>query len=1271
MSTVECPNCHRMVNSDSRFCKYCGTTLPAESGGHGEIVCPHCRTVNRPNSHFCKHCGEKLDPVVGKEAFETAFHIFAGSANGSTGKLKDVSDCSVHDFLHLAKKEADGILLRAQQIKEEVLSTNPTGSTAAYLSRIDQVVEQSRMDFWALCDQKIKSSGMDGHRDTLNEGPEMLPKDRWDGAASPKRQLSSTVYVGRERCDVFVFGRAFTLDTPVYLDLLHKTNLLVRYNTETEGAASGFVTSLVGRWLKASLGHGISISVYDTQDFWGLGNIFNSLNPDVYNLVFDEHGAAQDLESLLFYERSVITNRLSTRTPTAQVFNQTHSDTIPVQMLVIRHFPQDVPASLDTLKKIMRNGARTGICVIIMADEDHLPTTSGIRRMNEFSLDAWEEDALTVDFVHQHFPSVSDWDAFSLETLDEKDLCEIIDDANESLGDIPASTSLNMKDFLPDPKDATPLRRNRSLLLGINRKTFAQKWISFNDMTVGNSLLVSGTRDSVGSIRSWMKAVALYALSCYLPSSLTLVFCDFSDEDSFAEFRGKLANVIVPRRPTARLITTTESGGFILFFAVGIGTLPEKDLRTLGNAPRSMKRGCHLILEDTSGTFSTWSSQKMVFGPSEIRGESFSETEFLFDGEIIRSFSADNDTVEDTLDSVLSIHPNLSSTEPSFTAESYDTAQAQEHTANSEERPDGTVNQFAPADPYAESLSSNGPLYLRDHLVPVQKRWTYSAVGFLEVPIGINPWNDKVVSLEMTQSDSGQNAAFIIGLSRSGKSNLLHTIILTSAFKYSPDTLQMYLIDLSGAEFKSYATFRLPHARTIAPQAEREHAMSILNDVEDEARRREEILFRQGVKDFSSVDGIPRLLVIIDEYPVLFEEDDDITTRSVEIIHRIINKYGKFGINLILATQKLPSSSRLDYNLINDRMVFNCKPDDFTSLFGASVRQPALGKGECIYTSKGRIVSSLEESEVKTYFADIDHLGPGGKKEIEEMIDQINAVDPVREFPPAKVFLRDREIFFSSDRMGTRSVQKDIPEEVHAYLGEPVAVGEDIFVKLDGSSLDNIVIVGGLHEVAQSIAIHALLSVADAYTDGGPTCYVFPFTKAGQQRLAGSLPVLCGNPFSNESKLVPMMDYPSTLKKMRDLIKERQKDFSGQLPHIYLLFLEFQNSPIDMDAKTALDFILKYGPQCGVFSVIQTEKYSFLRERGADMSYFNHRIALQMPRDDSQAIIRTYAASKLNNFTREEGRQPGVQLAVYYNANYSISVKFKPYSYRALIVDNQ
>ena len=61
---VLCPNCGKKLNSDARFCRWCGKSLsnkeicpkiPSEM-----LSCPNCGKELKPTAIFCNRCGHKI-----------------------------------------------------------------------------------------------------------------------------------------------------------------------------------------------------------------------------------------------------------------------------------------------------------------------------------------------------------------------------------------------------------------------------------------------------------------------------------------------------------------------------------------------------------------------------------------------------------------------------------------------------------------------------------------------------------------------------------------------------------------------------------------------------------------------------------------------------------------------------------------------------------------------------------------------------------------------------------------------------------------------------------------------------------------------------------------------------------------------------------------------------------------------------------------------------------------------------------------------------------
>ena len=144
----------------------------------------------------------------------------------------------------------------------------------------------------------------------------------------------------------------------------------------------------------------------------------------------------------------------------------------------------------------------------------------------------------------------------------------------------------------------------------------------------------------------------------------------------------------------------------------------------------------------------------------------------------------------------------------------------------------------------------------------------------------------------------GQGTAqhvLIAGKTGSGKSTLLHALITNLALLYSPDEVELYLVDFKkGVEFKAYAAHGLPHARVIAVESEREFGLSVLQRLDAEMKVRGEAYRAVGAQDLNSYRlaqpdvRCPRILLIVDEFQEFFTEDDRIAQDAAQLLDRLV-----------------------------------------------------------------------------------------------------------------------------------------------------------------------------------------------------------------------------------------------------------------------------------------------------------------------------------------------------------------------------------------------
>ena len=185
---------------------------------------------------------------------------------------------------------------------------------------------------------------------------------------------------------------------------------------------------------------------------------------------------------------------------------------------------------------------------------------------------------------------------------------------------------------------------------------------------------------------------------------------------------------------------------------------------------------------------------------------------------------------------------------------------------------------------------------------------------FLDIPIGVR--GGEIQNLLISTSSDAASHTVVIGGTGSGKSNLLHTIIMDTCYKYSPEDVNFYLVDFKGGvEFKFYEAQKnkdkqIPHIKLCGLTSDLEDGVAILKNLKIELKNREDTFRRCNVEDISQYvkkyQKLPRIFVIIDEIQELFEQDDRLGQIAIDILREFFKKGRAFGINILWASQNIP-----------------------------------------------------------------------------------------------------------------------------------------------------------------------------------------------------------------------------------------------------------------------------------------------------------------------------------------------------------------------------
>ena len=376
-----------------------------------------------------------------------------------------------------------------------------------------------------------------------------------------------------------------------------------------------------------------------------------------------------------------------------------------------------------------------------------------------------------------------------------------------------------------------------------------------------------------------------------------------------------------------------------------------------------------------------------------------------------------------------------------------------------------------------EVLKKQG-LAFKDILPPPHELFTKTSAERLSIPFGIGD-GDSIVDL--TFGEGSSHHCMIAGATGGGKSTLLHTLIMSCLLHFDPSQLHLYLMDFkSGTEFKVYELQKLPHIQLIALDAMQEFGESILVELINEMTRRSDKLKESGTTKISDYvantgDPMPRILVIMDEYQILF---NDKTNRKVagncaELAHRIVTEGRSFGIHLLMASQTtkvLPdlTLSRGTVDQMRIRIGLKCDTDALF-MFGDENERRAIDlmKGE----QKGTGVITHDYTEAKMTGMRVVYCDPNTQK---DYLGQIS--ERYKEATPAtKIFEGSRTTplldFFHQNQMGLSNTSSpDI------YLGDLIKVAPPFLIKVDRRRKHNLLICGANDKMSENITNSYMLS---------------------------------------------------------------------------------------------------------------------------------------------------------------------------------------------------
>ena len=204
---------------------------------------------------------------------------------------------------------------------------------------------------------------------------------------------------------------------------------------------------------------------------------------------------------------------------------------------------------------------------------------------------------------------------------------------------------------------------------------------------------------------------------------------------------------------------------------------------------------------------------------------------------------------------------------------------------------------------------------------PLDTPWSQSSRDGISFAVGTYGMS----TIEVTLGDelNQRHNALITGAVGQGKSNLISVVVHSLCQRYSPSEVEFYMLDFKeGVTLQAFApdphtgSF-LPHARVLGLDADREYGVNVLRHLFAIYRQRMATFKATGVQNirqYRLADPeavMPRIVVVIDEFQMLFADQDTVATTASDLIVKGARLFRACGIHFILASQTIGSGGML------------------------------------------------------------------------------------------------------------------------------------------------------------------------------------------------------------------------------------------------------------------------------------------------------------------------------------------------------------------------
>ena len=255
------------------------------------------------------------------------------------------------------------------------------------------------------------------------------------------------------------------------------------------------------------------------------------------------------------------------------------------------------------------------------------------------------------------------------------------------------------------------------------------------------------------------------------------------------------------------------------------------------------------------------------------------------------------------------------------------------------------------------------------------------------VPIGV--YDDPTRQAQrILQTNFTQNHTFILGSSLAGKTYLLQSMIYGLASKYSPDEVNIYILDFASMVLKSFE--KLNHVGAFINLAEDEKLNNFIELMQKIINDRREVLSTVGLSSFGAYKeggnkDLPQIVIFLENYTAFRETYPRLEEQFIKICRDGV----ALGISVVVTNQQM---SGLGFKLLTNfavKIAMNCNERaQYSALLDRCKIQPDEFPGRGLLNIDGDIL------EFQSYLAFSKGKEVERLSKINEFIESTNARYP-------------------------------------------------------------------------------------------------------------------------------------------------------------------------------------------------------------------------------------------------------------------------------------